>query len=385
MKQYYNKANPNIEYGMLSSRCLNNPKRKPNADGLVTYYYTSVERPLGGRYYRNRDYYILPVNVPPETYAELTEQDRVEHNNNHKHDRRYLDVERYYRQRGEIAEDDRETNAWDCVADERTLNYETDRVEEIDKQALLSAFTQTERIIVQLYEEGVSQKYIAKQIGKTQSYVSKKLEKLLDKIEYERLNDGSRTEKEIEFEIAWKKFVYSHKMPKEIDVIAETFNYIIGERMLEELLIYFYSFREYYRYAYRLLYTYEYDPDVDNLGKINELPLVFREIFYYQEIDEQADIFIWLYYCLVTEMERRRKITPDPNQAVYERVITEQEETAKRVGMTKEKFMQDRFIPKVAPILKQRADEFFRANNVYVFDEDADIQAELKKMFGEPK
>ena len=38
MKHNFNKSQPNIEYGMLSSRYLNNPKRKPNAEGLVTYY-----------------------------------------------------------------------------------------------------------------------------------------------------------------------------------------------------------------------------------------------------------------------------------------------------------------------------------------------------------
>lgn len=384
MKYYYNKAQPNIEYGMLSSRKLNNPKRKPNADGLVTYYYTSVAEPMSGTYYRNRDYYIIPVKVTPEVYAQLMRRDKKEHNNNHKHDRRYLDVEKYYRQRGEIDEDDRETNAWECVADKKTLNFENDIIEELDKQALLSTLSKSDRIIVKLYEAGIGQKSIAKAIGKTQSYVSKRLERLLDSIEFERLNDGSRTKKEIEFELAWKKFIYSHKMPKDIDVILETFNYLIGERMLEELLIYFYSFREYYRYAYRLLYLYEYNPAADVLGLINDLPLIFRMIFYYQKLDEQADVFIWLYYCLVTEMERRKQITPEPNQAVYERLIDEQEKTAKRVKMTSEQFMEKRFIPKVAPILKKRNADFMEANNVYIFDEDADIEAELKKLFKKP-
>ena len=174
-------------------------------------------------------------------------------------------------------------------------------------------------------------------------------------------------------------------MPKDIDVILETSNYLIGERMLKELLIYFYSFREYYRYAYRLLYLYEYNPAADVLGLINDLPLIFRKIFYYQKLDEQADVFIWLYYCLVTEMERRKQITPEPNQAVYERLIDEQEKTAKRVKMTSEQFMEKRFIPKVAPILKKRNEDFMRANDIYVFDEDADIEAELKKLFKKPE
>lgn len=371
---YYNKSQPNIEYGMLSGRKLNNSRRKPNADGLVTYYYTSVKEPPDGMYYRKRDYYIIPAKVTPEMYAALVERDRFEHNNNHKHDRRYLDIEKYYRQRGEIDDDDRETNVWECVADKKTLNFANDIIRELDKKALLSTLSKTDRIIVKLYEAGVDQKHIAKAIGKTQSYVFKRLERLLDLIESEHLNDGSRTKKEIEFEIAWKKFIYSHKMPKDVDVILETFNYLIGERMYEELLIYFYSFREYYRYAYGLLYLYEYNPDEDNLGRINEPPLIFRKIFYYQKLDEQADVFISLYYCLVKEMERRKKITPEPNQAVYERLIAEQEKTAKRVKMTSEQFMEERFIPKVAPILKKRNKNFMAANNVYIFDENADIE-----------
>ena len=231
MKYYYNKAQLNIEYGMLSSRYLNNPKRKPNAEGLVTYYYISASEPLGGTYYRNRDYYIIPVKVTPEVYAQLMKQDKKEHNNNHKHDRRYLDVERYYRQRGDIDDDDRETNAWECVADKKTLNFENDIVEELDKKALLSTLSKSDRLIVKLYAAGVGQKQIAKAIDKTQSYISKRLERLLDLIEAERLNDVSRTKKEIEFELAWEKFIYSHKMPKDVDVILETFNYLIGERM----------------------------------------------------------------------------------------------------------------------------------------------------------
>ena len=53
--------------------------------------------------------------------------------------------------------------------------------------------------------------------------------------------------------------------------------------------------------------------------------------------------------------------------------------------MTSEQFMEERFIPKFAPLLKKRTDDFIAANNVFIFDEDADIEAELKKLFGDPK
>ncbi len=319
MKTSYNKAKPNIEYGMVSSRKLNNPRRKANTDGLVTYYYTSVKEPSSGTYYRNGDYYIIPTKVTPEIYANLVEQDRQEHNNNHKHDRRYLDVEKYYRQRGIIDEEDDEGNAWEFVANRKTLCIESDLVEEMDKETVLKNLPDEDRIILEAYESGFTQKEIAKSIERTQSYVSKQLVKLLERLEYERLYDTSRTEDEIKFEIAWKKFLYSHKMERHIDVIVETFNHLIGERMLEEFLVYFYSFGEYYYYAYKVLFLYDDYPEDCAIGLIEELPPIFKRIFYYQGLDDQADVFIWLYYCLVKEMEQRRKITPEPNQATYEK------------------------------------------------------------------
>ena len=40
-RKYFNKARPEIEYGMVCQRKINNSKRKPRYDGLVTYYYVT--------------------------------------------------------------------------------------------------------------------------------------------------------------------------------------------------------------------------------------------------------------------------------------------------------------------------------------------------------
>ena len=112
-RKSFNKARPEIEYGMICQRKLNNPKRKRGKDGLISYYYVSEQRPLAGNYYVNGRAYIIPVRVAPELYIQLTEQDKKEHNNNHKHDRRYLDIESHFKLNGEI-DGDGETNAWEC-------------------------------------------------------------------------------------------------------------------------------------------------------------------------------------------------------------------------------------------------------------------------------
>ena len=95
----------------------------------------------------------------------------------------------------------------------------------MDKEAVIQNLPDEDRIILESYESGFKQKEIAEIIERTQSYVSKRLEKLLDRLEYERLYDTSRTVDEIKFEIAWNKFLYSHKMERHIHVKVETFNH----------------------------------------------------------------------------------------------------------------------------------------------------------------
>ena len=84
-------------------------------------------------------------------------------------------------------------------------------------------------------------------------------------------------------------------------------------------------------------------------------------------------------------MERRRQITPESNQEAYEKLISEQEKIAKRVKMTTEQFAEKRFIPKVAPLIQKRNDEFLQAMAVFVLDENADIEATLKKRIKKKK
>ena len=53
--------------------------------------------------------------------------------------------------------------------------------------------------------------------------------------------------------------------------------------------------------------------------------------------------------------------------------------------MTTEQFAEKRFIPKVAPLIRKRNDEFLKAMNVFVVDEDTDIEATIKKRIKKKK
>ena len=84
-------------------------------------------------------------------------------------------------------------------------------------------------------------------------------------------------------------------------------------------------------------------------------------------------------------MERRRQITPEPNQSAYEKFLSEQEKIAKRVKMTTEQFAEERFVPKVAPLMQKRNNEFLESMKIFVVDEDTDIEATLKKYIKKKK
>lgn len=378
-RKYFNKARPEIEYGMVCQRKINNSKPKPGKDGLVTYYYVTEQQPLSGNYYIDGKAYIVPVKVTPEMYAELTELDKKEHNNNHKHDRRYLDIESHFKRKGEIDEDDNESNPWEYVAYQKTINCDDTIASHMDRKATKSSFTNEARRMVKLFKKGYSQQVIARKLKKSQSYISKHLTPLIERLEREDLDDGSRTYSDIDFEIMWKKFAISHKTDNYSDVILETFHFLLGAQVWEEFLVWFFSFTEYYRFALKILFTLDEYPWDDARYHINDLPYRFRLIFA-ERLDDEADIFAWLYYFLAEELIYRQKRFPNPEQQAYERVIAREEKTAHRVKMSWEQFRAERLNKYVIEILEKRADKFIAENNVYIFDENADIDREITKI-----
>lgn len=378
-RKYFNKARPEIEYGMVCQQKINNPKRKPGKDGLVTYYYVTEQQPLSGNYYMDGKAYIIPIKVTPEMYAELAELDKKEHNNNHKHDRRYLDIESHFKRKGEIDEDDSETNPWECIAYQKTINYDDTIAAHMDRKTVKNTFTKEERRMVKLFKKGYSQQVIARKLKKSQSYISKHLTPLIERLDREDLDDGSRTYSDIDFEIMWKTFAISHKTDDYSDVILETFHFLLGAQVWEEFLIWFFSFTEYYRFALKVLFTLDEYPWDDARSHINDLPYRFRSIFA-ERLDDEADIFAWLYYFLAEELIYRQRRFPCPKQQAYERIIACEEKTAHRVNMLWEQFRKERLNKYIIEILEKRANKFIAANNVYIFDKNADIDKEITKI-----
>ena len=345
----------------------------------MTYYYVTEQRPLSGNYYVNGRAYIIPVKVAPELYIQLTEQDKKEHNNNHKHDRRYLDIESHFKLKGEIDGNDGETNPWECVACQKTINYDDTIAAHMDRKAVKDTFSKEERRMVKLFQNSYPQQAIAHRLKKSQSYISKHLTPLIERLEREDLDDGSRTYSDIDFEIMWKKFAVSHRTDDYNDVILETFHFLLGAPVWEEFLVWFFSFTEYYRFALKVLFTLDEYPWDDARSHINDLPYRFR-LNFAERLDDEANIFAWLYYFLAEELVYRQKRFPHPEQQAYERIIAREEETAHRVKMTWEQFRAERLNNYIIEILEKRANKFIAANNVYIFDESADIDKEIAKI-----
>lgn len=182
-----------VEYGYISPHILNPKNRIPNADGTITYKYIFLGDvfPTGGRIVNYDKFRILEVDVTPEVYNDLVELDRIEYNNNHKHDRRRKELITPA-DTDEPFDDTNETVIHKAINDKwksDSYTVEDDTIAKLDdhyaKQKILTCntLTRTDRRIYRLSLLNYNQTRIAQKLGVSQGTVSnhlKKIEQLLD-------------------------------------------------------------------------------------------------------------------------------------------------------------------------------------------------------------
>ena len=151
-------------------------------------------------------------------------------------------------------EDGEEIDFWtDRAEDKRTHYIGDDICEEMDRREAEKALPPIERYIYRADREGFTQSEIARELGIDQSTVSRKLDRLYDRMNVVRLYDGERTKKELAFEIGWESFLRNRFMKNDADLWAVTFQILVGEKFLLTLHKWYYSPRELLRYSIRFL------------------------------------------------------------------------------------------------------------------------------------
>lgn len=282
----------------------------------------------------------------------------------------------------------------DMENDDVTLLDEKQRgmLEDITEQATadkrLSVLSKEDREIYELYYlEEYTQVEIAEEIGKTQSYVAKHLAKIEDAL------SGSSESDETKANAQWEKFLDKFRTDDDEDILWDMFRVIMPVDDQAEMVSWFYSYREYYKFGLSYLVIRPFSKYRDDTiaelefgNRLNELPHRSREV-YYDIFDGQIDELRWLYLALCEEVEYRKKTLKEkPKQTNFENIFEEAEKACSRLDMTAEEFIHKRFLPQQYARLEKRYADFRRKyKNVVVIEEEdpRPIREQIIDIFGE--
>ena len=282
----------------------------------------------------------------------------------------------------------------DMENDDGTLLDEKQRgaLESVVEQATvdkrLSVLSEEDRKIYELYYvDDSTQTEIAEELGKTQSYVAKRLAKIDDIISGANESDEARAEAQ------WEKFLDKFRTDDDEDILWDMFRFIMPEEEQVEIISWFYSYREYFKFGLTYLiirpfakYKSQEEAEFDFGNRMNELPYHSREI-YYDVFDGQIDELRWVYLALCEEVEYRKKTLKEkPKPTNFEKLYLEAEKICKRLDMTAEEFIKKRFLPKQKERLEKRYKDFRRKYQKIVVvgeDDPRPIREQIIDIFGE--
>lgn len=282
----------------------------------------------------------------------------------------------------------------DMENDDGTLLDDKQRgmLEDITEQATadkrLSVLSKEDREIYELYYlEEYTQVEIAEEIGKTQSYVAKHLAKIEDALSSSSESDETKANAQ------WEKFLDKFRTDDDEDILWDMFRVIMPVDDQAEMVSWFYSYREYYKFGLSYLVIRPFSKYRDDTiaelefgNRLNELPHRSREV-YYDIFDGQIDELRWLYLALCEKVEYRKKTLKEkPKQTNFEKIFEEAEKACSRLDMTAEEFIHKRFLPQQYARLEKRYADFRRKyKNVVVIEEEdpRPIREQIIDIFGE--
>ena len=300
-----------------------NFKKKRAGEGKYYYFYPYTrceidDTPtyiIGGKQY-------VRIEVSEAEREILREKDDEEYNDERSaHNKRWTaDIPRLQNEDGE------EFDFWsDRAEDKRTHYIEDDICEEMDRRAAVKCLPPLERRIYRADREGYTQSEIAKMVGVNQATVSRKLDKIYERMDAVRLYDGERTKKELAFEIGWESFLRNRFMKNDADVRAFAFFLRAQGELLALLYKWFFTPGELLRYAVRYLMVGGTETKGELLAQLSGYGQAFlaRQEFA-DEVEEK------LCLRLLGEVERRAATIPEPSGNAFHRYEEEIKELAHR-------------------------------------------------------
>lgn len=327
-----------------------NKKKIPaETAGKYLYYYPCADVENAPVQMGDRGYIV--IEVTDKEWEALIELDRIDYNNEHK----------YVRHTAPIPDD--EEDKLTVKQQEQLHSKETSlssaTAEQFDKQARFMNLSDKERQVLELLNDGYTQKEVAKELGVTQGYVSmvKKQAKFnLDFSEYRsavKSSDGEYIWK------CWNLFSRKLAMPVFLDVELEFVISRLHPDDINHFLHWYYSFGEFIRYS---LTYYIYNED-----KMNEEITEYlykasdRELYWFmQNYSKEVPLVQIVYIRLIDEFERRRQNGLKSSSKAIDGLLTAVDKLAEKANMPPEQFYAERIYPIIATIHKRRYKEFYR-------------------------
>ena len=300
-----------------------NFKKKRTGEGKYYYFYPYTrceidDTPtfiIGGKQY-------VRIEVSEAEREILREKDDEEYNDERSaHNKRWTaDIPRLQNEDGE------EFDFWsDRAEDKRTHYIEDDICEEMDRRAAVKCLPPLERRIYRADREGYTQSEIAKMVGVNQATVSRKLDKIYERMDAVRLYDGERSWKELAFEIGWESFLRNRFMKNDADVRAFAFFLRAQGELLALLYKWFFTPGELLRYTVRYLMMGGSQTKEELLEQLSGYGQAF---FVRQKFADEVEQRLCLR--LLREVERRAVTISEPSGNAFHRYEEEIKELAHR-------------------------------------------------------
>lgn len=310
----------------MTAYWLNHKKRRAG-DGKYCYFYpyTRCEIDDTPTFFIDGKQYVR-IEVSEAEYMALREMDDEEYNDERSvHNKRWTaDVPRL------VNEDGDAIDFWtDRAEDKRTHDIEDDICEEIDRKAAVRILPPMERRIYHADRAGFTQCEIAKMVGVDQATVSRKLDRLYDRMNAVRLHDGERTRKELAFEIGWESFLRNGNMKNDADIRAFAFFLRASGDFLALLYKWFFTPGELLRYTVRYLMIGGSETKEELLAQLSGYG---QAIFAQQEFADEIEQILCLR--LLREVERRAVTIHDPSGNAFHRYEEEIKELAHRRSLS---------------------------------------------------
>ena len=306
----------------MTAYWLNFKKKRAGEDKYYYFYpYTRCEIDdtptfiIGGKQY-------VRIEVSEKEREILREKDDEEYNDERSaHNKRWTaDIPRLQNEDGE------EFDFWsDRAEDKRTHYIEDDICEEMDRRAAVKCLSPLERRIYRADREGYTQSEIAKMVGVNQATVSRKLDKIYERMDAVRLYDGERSWKELAFEIGWESFLRNRFMKNNADVRAFAFFLRAQGELLALLYKWFFTPGELLRYTVRYLMMGGSETKEELLVQLSGYGQAF---FTRQKFADEVEQSLCLR--LLREVERRAVTIPEPSGNAFHRYEEEIKELAHR-------------------------------------------------------